>query len=111
MKRALVADDEPIIQIFLHEVLTKLGYSVDVVGTGRAVYLLSSMRYDIIIVDFNMPEWNGVEAIELSRAFGNSSPIVLITGSMETPAGIPILRKPFTVESFIQMVNSITGRA
>jgi signal transduction histidine kinase/HPt (histidine-containing phosphotransfer) domain-containing protein/BarA-like signal transduction histidine kinase len=61
--RVLLADDNPINQKVGLSVLQKLGYRADVVSTGvEVLHALERKAYDIIFLDVQMPEMDGLEA-------------------------------------------------
>ncbi len=67
-KRILLAEDDPTNQFLVSEILAKLGYKVDVVGNGaRAIKALQEKRYDLILMDVQMPVMDGLEATRLIR--------------------------------------------
>jgi CheY-like chemotaxis protein len=67
-KRILLAEDNPVNQIITVRMLTKFGYRVDSVGNGKEVLeALTSVPYDLIIMDCQMPVMDGFEASKAIR--------------------------------------------
>jgi CheY-like chemotaxis protein len=61
--RILVAEDNPVNQLVAVRLLERLGYAADVVGNGREVLdRLERVTYDVVLMDIQMPEMNGLEA-------------------------------------------------
>jgi TMAO reductase system sensor TorS len=59
----LVAEDNPVNQEVALGLLRRRGHRVDVVGNGRAaVEAVREHHYDVVLMDVNMPEMNGIEA-------------------------------------------------
>lgn len=59
----LVAEDHPVNQKLAKALLEKMGYLPDIVGNGlEALEALDSKRYDLIFMDVQMPEMDGLEA-------------------------------------------------
>lgn len=79
-RRILVADDEPLIRLDLREMLATLGY--DVVGEASdgmtAVKLARETHPDLVIMDIQMPELDGLEAARILTA-ENIAPVLLLT--------------------------------
>jgi CheY-like chemotaxis protein/nitrogen-specific signal transduction histidine kinase len=60
--RMLLAEDNPINQKVALRLLERLGYTADVVGDGRqALARLDHATYDVILMDVQMPEMDGLE--------------------------------------------------
>lgn len=61
--RILVAEDNIINQKLILKILAQLGYKADVVGNGiEVIETLKRQRYDMIFMDIQMPEMDGLEA-------------------------------------------------
>ncbi|MEM7408483.1 MAG: response regulator [Pseudomonadota bacterium] len=81
----LLAEDNQVNQTLARAMVTKSGYRVDIVDNGRAaVNAVISKPYDLILMDIQMPELDGVAAtIEIRALEGNTGriPIVALTAN------------------------------
>lgn len=85
--RLLLAEDNRTNQLVIQKLLKSCNLDISVVNNGKqAVEALSAGEFDIILMDINMPEMDGIEATRLIRAQEESAgkkptPIVALTAN------------------------------
>lgn len=80
--QVLVVDDQPSTVMLLHAILGRAGYRVDECGSGReAIDALSRGRYDLIVLDLNLPDMSGLDLMRDRHAWG-SPPVLGITSGI-----------------------------
>ena len=116
----LIVEDNEINQQIMRLSLIKLVKSVDVAENGKtALDMFGLNRYDIILMDIQMPIMNGITATkkirEIEKSTNTHTPIIAITanamlGDKETclSAGIDdYLSKPYQMEDLISKMKSL----
>jgi len=76
--RILIAEDNPINQKLIQRVLNKLGYEPDLAENGVEVLeKMEEQPYDVILMDIQMPEIDGLEATTAIRARAWHQPFII----------------------------------
>ena len=83
-RRVLLAEDNLVNQTVALCLLQKRGYEVEVAATGRdALEKLAREKFDLVLMDVQMPEMDGFEATaairEIEKATGDHLPIIAMT--------------------------------
>ena len=82
--RVLLADDEPMGREIIQILLTDIGLAIDLADDGaKALDHARRQRYDLILMDMQMPNMNGIEATQAIRAdsMNVTTPIVAMTAN------------------------------
>jgi signal transduction histidine kinase len=56
------------------------------------VTLLSQHEYDVVITDYGLPGWSGLEAIQTVRESGRGTPVILVTGSLGDQTAVQCIK-------------------
>lgn len=84
--RILVVEDIPLNQLLMKTVLDDFGFVSEIADNGKiAIDLLQSHKFDIVLMDLQMPEMNGFEATDYIRNIMQSQiPIIALTADVTT---------------------------
>src|SRR6266404_227194 len=105
--RILVVDDEPLVCDSIRRMLAVDGHVVETALSGEAALVLFPQgRFDLSIVDYEMPGMNGDELTAAIKTLDPHQPVVVITAYAETLAssGNPlvgvdlVISKPFDLQ-------------
>ncbi len=116
--KILVVEDNKKLARFLVRALVEEGHVVDGVADGvNAVRQIGSIHYDMVILDWMLPEMDGLSVCRAVRAKGNSVPILMLTARGEVPERIAGLDagaddyvcKPFDLGELLARVR-VLGR-
>ena len=126
-RKVVVIDDDPMIRFLVQEYLTALGHTVSVFDQGRtALDNLLALMPDIVVLDMQMPEMNGLEVLSEIRARAelNNMPVLLLSANaaelkaaagLRAAAGLKAedniradcyLEKPFQMDTLLEAVQS-----
>ena len=117
--RVLLVEDDARLSASLAASLRDAGYAVDTVGDGEQAELFAeATTYDGIILDVMLPKRDGVLVCRTLRAYGLTTPILMLTARdtvEDTVSGLDCgaddyLRKPFVFRELEARLRSITRR-
>lgn len=118
--KALIAEDDQLNRQLSGRMLRRMGWDVDTVAGGAAALdACAATDYDIVLIDYEMPQMNGVEAAtglrKLDQARGRHTSLIIVTGSDPEPlerAGLfdGIILKPFALEELQSGIESALAR-
>jgi two-component system, chemotaxis family, chemotaxis protein CheY len=122
-KRVLVIDDASLVRLYYRTALEKAGFYVAEALNGlEALERLLADRFDLLIVDVNMPQMDGLSFLQTLRtkALPLSSIPALITSSEAAPQRVAAARaaganfyivKPLGAEALVQYAALFCGAA
>ncbi|ANE48558.1 transcriptional regulator [Paenibacillus swuensis] len=119
-KKILVVDDEPSISMLIDFNLKLVGYDVQCVYDGEAVFdAIRTFRPDLIILDLMLPKMDGVHVCRELRNQNNLVPIIMLTALQDLSdkiAGLDngaddYMTKPFSPQELISRIQAILRRA
>ncbi|MGZ4732451.1 MAG: sensor histidine kinase [Terriglobales bacterium] len=83
--RALLVEDEPADVELALSALRQAGLetTADVAQTAQEfTELVRKNSYDVILADYKLPNWNGMESVEVLRREGLDIPVILVSGAL-----------------------------
>jgi len=112
-----IVDDEPDILTTYSRMLLNMGFPRPVLFTDGTSLIdaLSSgeATFDVILMDYRIPEMNGLEAAKIVRRYRPEIKIILATGSpieeLAASEGFSYLRKPFSMKTLAKNIQEILG--
>ena len=117
--KALVIDDSRAMRNILKGLLTGIGFEVTQAGHGRQALegLKRVGKFDLALVDWNMPEMDGLEFVEAVRADPtyDDMPLMMVTTETEMSRVVraldaganEYLMKPFTRELLLEKLDML----
>jgi len=116
IKKILIVDDEDSLRLLLMKSLTRAGFSCkDVENAEKALKLLASETFNLVISDISMPGMDGVELLKIIKTCHSGVDVVLMTGYgtdysysniMEAGAS-DYITKPFKINSMLARIERI----
>lgn len=118
--KLLIVEDSQRLRSSLTQGLTKLGYAVDAVADGRnALHYISSVEYDVVILDIMLPQLDGLSVLKQMRAQQNKAHVLILSAKDQTQDRIDGLRlgaddylvKPFSFDELQARIGALLRRS
>ena len=117
-QRILIADDSPAIRECLSKLLEQADYEVRQAANGQeALEQLAEARFDLMLLDLNMPELDGWRTLEQIRLQHPALPVVVITAQpnqqdwMRRLGAVALLEKPLDLPQLFQTLSELKHRS
>jgi two-component system response regulator MprA len=113
--RVLIIDDDPELRVFLRTELELDGYSCSEAATGQqALTLARQESWDLLLLDWSLPDFSGVEVCRRLRRTDNSTPVLMLTARDDVKERVEALdagaddylTKPFSLEELLARMRA-----
>ena len=117
--RLLLVEDDEILGDGLVAGLTMEGYAVDWLTNGRmADEALKVNSYDLIVLDWNLPDMNGISLLKALRSRKNETPVMVLTARDTIPDRVmgldsgadDFVIKPFELDEVCARLRALARR-
>lgn len=119
--KVMLVDDSKTMRTIQRNILMQLGYKeIEEACDGQdALSKLAAFGPELLLVDWNMPNMDGITFVKTYRAQGGKSPVVMVTTEAEKTRVVEAIKagvnnyvvKPFTPDSLAQRINETLTRA
>jgi DNA-binding response OmpR family regulator len=117
--RILIVEDEERLARLISRVLTEEGYAVETEANGRrALVRALAGEYDLLVVDWMLPELSGIQMVKRVRAAEVGTPAIMLTARDQIEDRVEgldagaddYLPKPFAFPELLARVRALTRR-
>lgn len=119
MQKILIVEDDIDIQELLRNFLQEVGYEISIANDGmEAISLLSTIHFDLILLDIMLPKIDGFTVCELIRK-QSQIPIIMLTALSsedEQIRGLDLqvddyITKPFSMPILVRKIGAVLRRS
>ena len=119
MSKILIVDDDPAVINSTTDMLRAFSFEVLAASDGRKGFEIATTQSpDVIILDWMMPVYSGMQFITDFRKQGYTTPVLFLTAKSDPPDQVEALRagaddyisKPFSVEELLARIRAASRR-
>lgn len=117
--RLLVIEDDKDVSSYIAKGMKEAGHTIDVADNGKdGLFLATTEKYDVLIVDRMLPELDGLTIIQTMRGSSNHTPALILSALAEVDdrvkglrsGGDDYLTKPFSFAELLARVEILQRR-
>lgn len=114
MHKVLVVDDDKVLQTSVREALLFHNFQVDVANNGKeALLAVYKEKYDLVVMDVNMPEMDGISALTEIKKVDPSVIVIILTAYSNVSDAVKVvkegafnyLEKPISSENLVSLIK------
>ena len=118
-KNILICDDAAFMRMMIKDILTKNGYNVvgEAENGAKAVEKYQELKPDLVLMDFTMPEMDGIQALKAIKAADPSATVIMCSAMGQQAMVIESIQsgakdfivKPFQQDRVLEAVRKVVG--
>jgi DNA-binding response OmpR family regulator len=118
--KVLVAEDNVLLGNSIKRGLEEEGWVVDLARDGKdALYYAEASEYDVLVLDWMLPQLSGLDMLKVLRDKGNEVPVIMVTARSEVVDRVQgldrgaddYLSKPFEMIELVSRLNALYRRS
>lgn len=111
----MIVDDDPTFNLMLKSFLTNKGFEVsEVFNASKALKLSKELKFDVILTDFRLPDFDGIELIGEIQKINPEVPIILMTRYGDIRSAVNAIKmgaydyvtKPVNPDDLLNLINT-----
>ena len=116
MARILIIEDDRTFSQILEGFLTKHKHDTHLTyGVGKSLEVLESQKFDLLLVDYRLPDGTGLEVLNYLREKGDSSPVIIMTSFNDVKTAVKSIQlgaidyitKPVNPDELLMLLDKV----